>query len=135
MPQVSPILVVEDDPTIADVLETLLREEGFHCTVCRDGCEVYDTIQASHPALVILDLHLPGRDGIELLRDVKGDPDTAAIPILVCSVENALLRQNADRLKKWGCRTVEKPFDIDVLIATVRDMVRNDLRSKHDAVL
>lgn len=115
----SSILLVEDDPAIVMVLEALFADEGFQCTVCNDGNSAYEVIVASQPSLVILDLLLPGRDGMDVLARVKGDPRTSAIPILVCSAAESQIQRSAPVLELWSCQVLSKPFDLDVLMATV----------------
>jgi DNA-binding response OmpR family regulator len=116
-------LIVEDDQTTVWLLQTLFAEEGLRTTLCQDGAEVYDLMIATQPSLVILDLLLPGRDGMDVLARVKGDPRTAAIPIIVCSAAESLLRKSASIFELWGCRVVPKPFDVNQLASQVHLML------------
>ena len=118
-----PILIVEDDPTTSWLLQMLFDDEGLQTIFCQDGAHAYDTIVASRPALVILDLRLPGREGMDVLARVKGDPRTATIPIIVCSAAEPLLSKSASILELWQCHVVSKPFDVNELAAEVHRML------------
>jgi DNA-binding response OmpR family regulator len=74
------ILVVEDEAAIAEVLEYNLEKEGFDVAVEYRGDTALNAIRSNPPDLVVLDLMLPGLDGLELTRVLKRDPKTAAIP-------------------------------------------------------
>jgi DNA-binding response OmpR family regulator len=117
------VLIVEDDPSHALLLQMLFAEEGMQTSVCVDGSQAYDVISASRPHLVILDLLLPGRDGMDVLARLKGDPHTARIPILVCTAADTLLRKAASVFELWSCPVISKPFDVDVLNAMVRRLL------------
>jgi DNA-binding response OmpR family regulator len=117
------VLIVEDDPTTALLLQMLFAEEGLQTSVCVDGSQAYDVIAATRPDLVILDLLLPGRDGMDVLARLKGDPHTGRIPILVCSAAEALLRKAAPVFDLWSCPVISKPFDVDLLNAMVHRLL------------
>ena len=67
------ILVVEDEATIADAVAARLRSEGYEVTVARDGLSGVDLAGSWHPDLVLLDLMLPGLDGLEVCRRIQRD--------------------------------------------------------------
>jgi two-component system phosphate regulon response regulator PhoB len=75
------ILVVEDEAAIAEVLEYNLEKEGFDVAVEYRGDTALNAIRSAPPDLVVLDLMLPGLDGLELTRALKRDPKTASIPL------------------------------------------------------
>ena len=78
----------------------------------------YEEIAASLPDLLILDITLEHPDvGWLVLDKVKLDPATFDIPVIICSAAISAIRDNQDRLKRLGCFVVEKPFDIDELLA------------------
>ena len=76
------IFVIEDEPDILDVIEYNLKREGFQVQSSRDGRSGLSSVRSSPPALLILDLMLPGVDGIEICRQLKGDAGTKQIPVL-----------------------------------------------------
>jgi DNA-binding response OmpR family regulator len=81
------ILVVEDEAAIAEVLEYNLEKEGFDVAVEYRGDTALNAIRSNPPDLVVLDLMLPGLDGLELTRVLKRDPKTAAIPLVMLTAK------------------------------------------------
>lgn len=79
------ILIVEDEPDIAEILAFNLEREGYDVTTVGDGVEALSRIKASPPDLVVLDIMLPGLDGLEVCRRLRAQPQTKGLPILVVS--------------------------------------------------
>src|ERR1043165_10179837 len=79
------ILVVEDMDSVVDLLRSLLQGEGFEVAVAQDGPEALEALRREKPDLMLLDLILPGLDGLEVLRRVRQDPITAHLPVIVLS--------------------------------------------------
>jgi DNA-binding response OmpR family regulator len=81
------ILVVEDDPVILRLLEVNFELEGFRVLLARDGAEGIEVARAEQPDLVVSDIMMPRASGLELVAALKGDPATAAIPIVLLSAK------------------------------------------------
>lgn len=79
------ILLVEDDAMLAALLAKQLKKEGFEVVEVLNGLDVLETAKTFNPDLVLLDLILPGLDGFEVLRQIKGDDDLASVPVIVLS--------------------------------------------------
>jgi DNA-binding response OmpR family regulator len=79
------ILIIEDDPEAARILELLLRREGFRTAVALNGAQGLSAMQAQQPDLVLLDLMMPDIDGFEVCRRTRSDACTAKLPIVVVS--------------------------------------------------
>ena len=79
----SKILVVEDDHDIAQLLAITMKKAGFEVAVSEDGYEALSLIRRHPPDLVILDLMLPGIDGFEVCKEMKREPKTAEVPVLI----------------------------------------------------
>ena len=94
------ILVVEDDKFLRDLIVQKLKKEGFAVDDAIDGEEGLRHIKEAKPALVLLDLILPGIDGFEVLKRMKEFPDTAKIPVIILS--NLGQREDVDRGLKLG---------------------------------
>jgi two-component system alkaline phosphatase synthesis response regulator PhoP len=77
------ILVIEDEPDIAEVLQYNLEKEGFEVEMARRGDAGLEAVRRETPDLIVLDLMLPGVDGLELTRMLKRDPATAKLPIVM----------------------------------------------------
>jgi two-component system, OmpR family, response regulator len=115
-PTVRRILVVEDDPTISDLLRDYLEVEGYATDVCRDGAKAVERIRSDVHDLVLLDLMLPGLDGFDVLRLARGATDA---PILVVSAR----REDIDKIRAFGLGAddyVAKPFSPGELMARVK---------------
>lgn len=111
------VLVVEDNATIGGLLVALLREEGYRALRAWDGREAIKMARDRKPDLIVLDLSLPYRDGVEVLRELRSNEDTAEAPIVVVS-GNALQLSQDDR--DLVSDAVSKPFDIDRLLNVFR---------------
>ena len=79
------ILLVEDDPFLWTLIQSKLLKEGFEVTLARDGQACLSQVNKIKPSLILLDIILPDMDGFEVLRQIKADPATASIPVIVLS--------------------------------------------------
>jgi len=111
------VLVVEDNATIGGLLVALLREEGYRACRAWDGHEAMKMARDRRPDLIVLDLSLPYRDGLEVLYELRCNENTKDAPIVVVS-GNALQLSTEDRA--LVTETVSKPFDIDKLMNVFR---------------
>ncbi|MGE5247177.1 MAG: response regulator, partial [Verrucomicrobiota bacterium] len=71
MPNPGPILIVDDEANIRQSLEGVLADEGYSCVLAKDGADAIAALQSVEPSLVLLDIWMPGMDGIETLRHIK----------------------------------------------------------------
>ncbi len=79
------VLIVEDDRVLRRAVEVMLSQHGFAVTTAADGDEGLRLVAAQHPDIVLLDLLMPKRSGTEVLRALKADPATSAIPVVILS--------------------------------------------------
>jgi len=115
------VVVVEDDPSIADLVDTYLRRDGFRVYQAADGETALKTIKDRQPKLVILDLGLPGLiDGIEVCRQVRSCSD---IPIIMLTARDDELDRVLG-LELGADDYVTKPFSPRELVARVRAILR-----------
>jgi DNA-binding response OmpR family regulator len=117
------ILVIEDEPEIGAVLEYNLAREGYRVAVLGDGEEGLERVIGDAPDLVLLDLMLPGLDGLEVCRRLKEDPTTRAIPIIMVTAKG----EESDVILGLGMGAddyVLKPFSPKELVARVRAVLR-----------
>lgn len=121
------ILAVDDDKDILEVLQFILEDSGFEVDVLADGTDMLDKIKQSKPDLILLDIMLGGLDGRDLCRDIKNNPDTRNIPVILLSATHDI-----NYLKhQIGCPDafVAKPFDIEQLLDAIH--VRLEAASSH----
>ena len=122
------VLVVEDDPDIAQLVTHYLEKAGFSADMAANGREALAAIGARPPDVLILDLMLPHVDGLEICRVVRGNPATAAIPIIMLTAR----AEESDRivgLEIGADDYLAKPFSPNELVARVRALVRRAQRS------
>jgi DNA-binding response OmpR family regulator len=126
---VAEILIVEDDPIIRQTVDYAMRRAGFTTRTSGDGYEALQMARASRPDLVLLDLMLPGLDGLEFAQQIrKTDPDVAIIMVTALGEERDTVRG----LDAGADDYVTKPFSMEELLARVRSNLR---RVKERAVL
>jgi two-component system response regulator MprA len=114
------VLVVEDDVDIADVLRRSLRNEGYEVRTSADGTEALDVAAGFVPDLVVLDLGLPGLDGIEVCRRLRSDGD---VPILMLTAR-AETEDRVTGLDSGADDYLIKPFERQELLARIRALLR-----------
>ena len=125
------ILVVEDEEDILELVEYNLGKNGFAVTTVTTGEEALKSIRSRLPDLVLLDLMLPGIDGLEVCKILKTDPGTQAIPVVMLTAKG----EESDivtGLELGADDYITKPFSPKVLIARVRTVLRRKTREKVD---
>jgi two-component system, OmpR family, response regulator MprA len=114
------VLVVEDDESITDVLRRTLRQEGHEVRSSIDGVEALRAAEEFVPDLVILDLGLPGLDGVEVCRRLRADSD---VPILILTARSEL-GDRVEGLDSGADDYLVKPFERQELLARMRALMR-----------
>lgn len=125
------ILVVDDEPQILRALGTNLRARGYEVDLAATGETALDLAARKHPDLVILDLGLPGIDGVEVIRGLRG---WTRVPIVVLSVRE----READKVAALDAGAddyVTKPFGMDELLARLRAALRRAAPAEEEAVV
>jgi PAS domain S-box-containing protein len=115
------LLVVDDDPDILTLMEEALTFHGYQVLTAAGGQEALDQIQASRPDLILLDLKMPGVDGYEVIRRIKGADDTRPIPIIVITASPVDKERDKVRVLGMGAaQYITKPLSIEVLIREIK---------------
>jgi len=120
------ILIVEDEKEIRDLLALYLRKEGFILSFAIDGEEGLSKARSEKPALILLDILLPGRDGLEVLREIRTDREIARTPIIMLTAKG----DETDRivgLELGADDYVPKPFSPREVAARVKAIFRRSL--------
>jgi DNA-binding response OmpR family regulator len=115
------VLVVEDDDAIAQVLTRSLRMEGYEVRVAEDGIVALEQAHGFLPDLVVLDLGLPGLDGLEVARELRNRDDD--VPILVLTARDAV-ESRVEGLDAGADDYLVKPFERQELLARLRALLR-----------
>jgi DNA-binding response OmpR family regulator len=115
------LLLIEDEPRIADFVCSGLALRGFSVQVCSDGNSGYDAARRGGHAAIVLDLMLPGRDGLSVLRGLRAEG--VATPVILLTARNEL----GDRIEGLNCGAddyLAKPFYVEELAARVQALLR-----------
>jgi two-component system cell cycle response regulator len=116
------ILLIEDDPLSARLVDLILKSEGHHVIMVQDGLQGLAVAQNTQLDLILLDLMLPGMDGFEVLRRLKADPKTAGVKVVVVSARS----QPADKERAAELGTdcyLTKPYRKVELLEVVRSLL------------
>jgi len=121
------ILIIEDEAEIAQLIQLYLEKEGFACRICRDGITALQVFQEQRPDLIILDLMIPGLDGLEVCARIRQKPGIKDPYILMLTARG----EELDRiigLSTGADDYMVKPFSPKELVARVRAVLRRSLR-------
>lgn len=119
----SHVLLIEDEPNIAEAIRFILSRDGWQVSMMMDGIGAAEAVRADRPDLVILDLMLPSCSGLEVLHSIRSHPETEAVPVLMLTAKG----QGRDReaAERAGVnRFMTKPFSNAEILASVRELVR-----------
>ena len=117
------IWCVEDDASIRDIEVYALKASGYESRGFEDGSAFWDALQTEQPDLVVLDVMLPGVDGVELLRRMRGDARFRAIPVVMATAKSAEI-DKIQGLDLGADYYLTKPFGVMELVSCVRAVLR-----------
>jgi len=132
------ILVIEDDPDIGDMLTINLKDEGFVVEVCPEGIKGFELAKSQRYDLLVLDLMLPGMDGLEICRKLRSLPYYQ--PIIIISAKSAET-QKVLGLELGADDYLAKPFSVLELVARIRalfrriEAIQSNAHSKPDGII
>jgi DNA-binding response OmpR family regulator len=115
------ILVVEDDPSVQNLLTILLEGEGYEVITARDGLEGLVKVELQHPSLMLLDLMMPNVSGERVLEEIKSDPRLSSVPILVVSGRHDVHEAFDDVLGRDNVFT--KPLEPGRLLGRIAELL------------
>ena len=125
------LLIIEDDPDIVELLQYNLEREGYRVLVATDGEIGLREARSRKPGAILLDLMLPGMDGLEVCRHLKGDEATRAIPLLMVTAKG----EETDvvtGLELGADDYIAKPFSPRMLLARIRAVLRRGTLKEGD---
>lgn len=118
------VLVMEDDPSVRGLLQTLLAAEGYDVATASDGLAGLVSASTQPPALVLLDLVMPDLGGRRVLEELKNDPQLSSVPVIVVTGQVEAIPQLRAELGD-DCVFL-KPFGVTELLSRVADLTRNN---------
>ena len=116
----SRVLVVDDDAALAEMLSIVLRNEGFEPIWCAHGDKAFSAFKEAKPDLVLLDLMLPGRDGVDVCRDIRAE---SGVPIVMLTAKTDTI-DVVEGLEAGADDYVAKPFKAKELVARIKTRLR-----------
>jgi DNA-binding response OmpR family regulator len=117
------ILIVEDDAEAADLFRHILQTHDYTVRVAEDVAHAFDALRAERPAAVLVDLHLPGEDGLELLKQLRAMTGFDAVPAAMITGDYLMDESVAQDLEKLGVRLYFKPLWEEDLLEAVRALL------------
>lgn len=117
-----PILVVDDNASNAKLLDFLLRKNGYEVRVAVDALDAFKTLGTFRPRAILMDVQLPGMDGLEITRRLKSDPATRDIAIIALTAY--AMKGDEERARDAGCDGyVTKPVDTRTFCTTLQTIL------------
>lgn len=121
------VYVVDDDPAVRDALSLVLALEGFHVREFADGSSFLTAVRAHEPACIILDVHMPGRSGLDILKELHNQ--NCAVPLFIISGQGDI-PMAVDAIKNGALDFIEKPFNAETVVSRVREAIEAALRRR-----
>jgi CheY-like chemotaxis protein len=119
------VLIVDDNPQNLKLIRVLLSSEGFGVRTAADAHEAESILRDCHPQLILMDIQLPGIDGLELTRRLKSDPTTRDIKVV--GLTAYAMKGDEERIRAAGCDGyIAKPVDTRTLPQMVRGYLKRD---------
>lgn len=120
------IFIVEDDRDIRELLKYNLEKEGYSVAMEADGNKALQKLKSKKPDLVVLDLMLPGRDGLSICREIRSDEDLKSMPVIMLTAKSEEV-DIVTGLEVGADDYITKPFSPRVLIARIRAALRREV--------
>ena len=127
----TPIIVVDDDARVGKMVDTVLRRKGYQVVTATDGSQALDYMEQVRPALVILDVMMPGLNGMQVCQKLRSNDDLGTVPVLFLSGRSAV----EDRIQAFQAGAddyMSKPFDLRELELHVTALLRRSLVTNSD---
>ena len=115
------VLLIEDEPNITEAIRFLLSRDGWTVDTHANGADAVKVIRAASPDLVILDVMLPGKSGMEILRDLRDIDELRDMPVLMLTARGQM-RDREMAEKAGASRFMTKPFSNAEVLSAVRDL-------------
>lgn len=119
------VLLVDDDADVRYMTRVNLHFEGFQVVEARDGYEAMDLAHKERPDIVVLDVMMPGRDGLQVLRDIRSDATLEDVPVVLLSAR-AGREAETEGWEVGATAYITKPFTVTGLASTLRQLLDQD---------
>jgi FixJ family two-component response regulator len=115
------IIIVDDDPSVRDALSVVFSLEGYHVTSFADGQSLLNAARARTPSCILLDVHMPGQSGLDILKELNAQAYPA--PIFIISGQGDI-PMAVDAIKNGALDFIEKPFNAETVVSRVREAIQ-----------
>ncbi len=118
------VSVINDDTAFLALMHDVLEDAGYEVFLHREGAQAHPRVKEEQPDLIILDIRMEHPDsGWLVLELLRLDPATSDLPVIVCSADTIALQAKEEMLRRQDCQILEKPFDLDMLLAMVNEKI------------
>lgn len=130
------IFIVEDDLDIREMESYALKSSGFEVTACSSGAELFEALEKDEPELIMLDIMLPGEDGLSILSRLREDPKTRLTPIIMVTAKTSEI-DKVKGLDRGADDYITKPFGVMELVSRVKALLRRAAprETEHDRLV
>lgn len=116
------VIVVDDDPMVGTLTRDLLLDEGYKVLLIQDSLSAISALKEKKPRLLIMDIMMPGLDGMEICKRVKSDPDLKNVKVILVSGKSMQIEKQ--RAFKLGADSfIQKPYNVDIFAQTIRQVL------------
>ncbi len=116
------VLVIEDEPNIIEAISFILSRDGWSVATHSNGHDAVGVVQDAMPDLVILDVMLPGKNGFDILRELRGSDETQGLPVLMLTAKGQV-KDREMAARAGASRFMTKPFSNAEVLDAVRELV------------
>ena len=128
------IWCVDDDNTIRDIEVYTLTQTGFDAKGFADGISMLEALKNEKPELIVLDIMLPGRDGVDVLKEIRSNPETRKIPVIMATAKGTEM-DKIQGLDMGADDYLAKPFGVMEMVSRIKAVLRRCEPDKKDEVL
>lgn len=128
------IWCVDDDKTIRDIEVYTLTQTGFQAKGFSDGLSVLEALRSEKPELIVLDIMLPGKDGVEVLKEIRSNPDTRKIPVIMATAKGTEM-DKIQGLDAGADDYLVKPFGVMEMVSRIKAVLRRCESASQDDTL
>jgi two-component system, LuxR family, sensor kinase FixL len=117
------VVVVDDEPQIVAIVCEVLEEENIRAVACDYGVKSLGCIYEERPALVVLDVQMPGMDGIQIFEKLRAEPETAVTPVIFLTANSHIVTERLPNYHEQNAVLVPKPFDLNRFVDLVHRLL------------
>lgn len=128
------IWCVDDDNTIRDIEVYTLTQTGFEAKGFADGISMLEALKAEKPELIVLDIMLPGKDGVDVLKEIRSNPETRKIPVIMATAKGTEI-DKIQGLDMGADDYLVKPFGVMEMVSRIKAVLRRCIPDEKDKVL